>query len=223
MNNHGREKFVTIDDFEKKYGVKFTKNHTGKMSGFASLSTSPLCNTFCQGRCKCSGSICAKCYSLTMQKQYSNLSKMLKKNYEVLTTQIIPVEEMPLLNYLAFRFESFGDIQNENQIINYFNLCYRNPRVQFTIWSKNLHIFRKVFDNGYIKPSNLIIIASSPFINDVVDISKWEFVDKVFTVYEKDYAEKNGIVINCGSKSCLACSSSCYMKNSVKYVNELLK
>lgn len=222
MNNN-REKFQTIDSFKKEFGVHICTNHTGKMTGFASLSTSPIVNTFCQNRSKCKGSICAMCYSMKMQKMYSELDKVLIKNYRVLTSQIIPVEKMPIINYLMFRLESFGDVQNETQIINYFNLCKRNPRVQFTIWTKNTAIFKRVFENGNRKPKNLIIIVSSPMMNTALKIENYPFADKVFTVYKKDYALNNGIKINCGSKSCAACGM-CYNKNNrTVYVNELLK
>lgn len=222
MNNN-REKFQTINSFKKEFGVHICTSHTGKMTGFASLSTSPIANTFCQNRSKCKGSICAMCYSMKMQKMYSDLNKVLIKNHSVLTSQIIPVKKMPILNYLMFRFESFGDVQNETQILNYFNLCKRNPRVQFTIWTKNTEIFKKVFENGNRKPKNLIIIVSSPMMNNALKIENYPFADKVFTVYEKDYALNNGIKINCGSKSCAACGM-CYNKNNrTVYVNELLK
>jgi len=228
MNNSKRKSFQTIETFEKEYGVHFTVKHNGKMTGFASLSTSPLENTFCVNRAKCNGSICSHCYSMTMQKCYSALSNALVNNFRVLTSRIIPVEKMPILNYLMFRFESFGDVANEIQIINYFNICKKNPRVQFTIWTKNLSIFTRLFKHGfkgikYKKPKNLIIIASSPFINKKLNIEKWPFVDKVFTVYDKEYATNNGIKINCGSNSCAACCA-CYNRlNKTKEINELLK
>lgn len=222
MNNN-REKFQTINSFKKEFGIHICTSHTGKMTGFASLSTSPIANTFCQNRSKCKGSICAMCYSIQMQNVYSALNKVLIENHRVLTSQIIPVEKMPILNYLMFRLEAFGDVQNETQILNYFNLCKRNPRVQFTIWTKNTAIFKRVFENGNRKPKNLIIIVSSPMVNKALKIEDYSFADKVFTVYEKDYALNNGIKINCGSKSCASCGM-CYNKNSrTVYVNELLK
>lgn len=223
-----RDKFQTIKSFKDEYGIHFTTEHTGKMTGFMSLSTSPISNTFCQNRSKCDGSICQKCYAIRMAKKYSMLDKALMKNYEVLTSQIIPVEKMPLLNCLMFRFEAFGDVQNEMQIINYFNLCRRNTNVQFTIWTKNMGIFERLFKRGYKgikyeKPKNLIIIVSSPFVNKAVDISKYPFADKVFTVYEKEYAENHNIKCVCSKLSCMACRRCYNKKNKEQYINELLK
>ena len=227
MNNN-REKFQTVETFAKEFNIHFTLNHNGKMTGFASLSTSPIKNTFCQNRSKCKGSICEKCYALKMMKMYSKLDKKLIKNHEILTSQIIPTEKWPILNYLAFRFESFGDVQNEIQIINYLNLCAKNPRVQFSIWTKNVQIFKNLFKNGYngkkySKPKNLIIIISSPFVNKAVNIKDYKFADKVFTVYTKDYVKENNVQINCGKKSCLSCNMCYDKKNKISYVNELMK
>ena len=159
---------------------------------------------------------------------YSLLDNALEKNHAVLTSEIIPMDKMPILNCLAFRFEAFGDVQNEIQIINYFNICKRNPRVQFTIWSKNLAIFARLFKYGYngvkySKPKNLIIIVSSPLINKAVDIRAYNFADKVFTVYEKEYAKSKGIKINCGAKSCMTCQRCYNKKDRTVYINELLK
>jgi len=222
MNNHHRETFQTIATFKKQYGIHVCTSHTGKMTGMASLSTSPLKNTFCMGRCRCKGSICEKCYSMTMQKMYSALDRALVRNYEVLTTRIIPVEEMPILNYLMFRLESFGDVANETQLINYFNLCKRNPRVQFTIWTKNTGIYSRVLAT-HEKPENLIIIISSPFVNQQLDIAAYPWADKIFTVYSAEYAALHRVKINCGALSCATCQKCYNRENATVYINELLK
>ena len=222
MNTHNREKFQTIDTFQKEFGVHITTNHTGKMTGFASLSTSPLENTFCKCRAKCKASICHKCYSMTMQKMYGNLSAALVQNYRILTKRVIPVEKWPLLNYLMFRLESFGDVQNETQLRNYVNFCKRNPRVQFTIWTKNTAIFGRYFKKNE-KPKNLLVIVSSPFINKAVDIRDYPFADKVFTVYDKAYVAANKIVTGCSRLSCNACQKCYNRKDKTIYINELLK
>jgi hypothetical protein len=159
---------------------------------------------------------------MTMQKMYCNLSQALVQNYRVLTTQVIPVEKWPLLNYLMFRLESFGDVQNETQLQNYVNFCKRNPRVQFTIWTKNTAIFGRYFKKNE-KPKNLIVIVSSPFINKAIDIRDYPFADKVFTVYDKAYAAANKIVTGCSRLSCNACQKCYNKRDKTVYVNELLK
>ena len=218
-----RERFTTIKDFFKKWEVHITAQMTGKMEGFMSLSTSPLCNPLCMARRTVEGSICSKCYSCAMHKQYSALAKCLAKNTEVLTTTEIPVEEWPLINAHAFRLEAFGDVQNETQVRNYFNFCRRNRRTLFAAWTKNYAIYHSVIEGGVKKPSNLLIIISSPMINEEANLEACKYADKVFTVYDKEYAEKNNVVINCGKRKCLSCMQ-CYSRaGSPTIINELLK
>lgn len=45
-----REKFLTVAEAEKATGVHYTVNHSGKMEGMQSLSTSCLCNKYCKNR-----------------------------------------------------------------------------------------------------------------------------------------------------------------------------
>ena len=222
-NPHKRESMMTPTLFKIRYGVHITTKMNGKMEGMMSLSTSPLLNPICQARRFCDGSICVKCYAGAMCGRFSGLAKVLEKNTEVLTTTEIPTEEFPLVNAHAFRLESFGDVQNEIQVKNYFNFCRRNRRTLFAAWTKNYSIYNDVIESGVKKPNNLILIISSPMINQEADLSLCPHADKVFTVYDKEYAKKNNVVINCGARSCLSCMQ-CYSRTgSPTIINELLK
>ena len=205
------------------YSLKLTLNHTGKMSGLQSLSTACTLNTRCQKYSKINGAICQKCYAQNMFKRYGeNFNNAFEHNYRVLTKSIIPVEYLPKINSLYFRFEAFGDLQNTKQFINYLNICNHNPRTNFAIWTKNPDIIQKVFNSGYEKPENLNILVSSLFINQPANFSKYNFIDKIFTVYSKDYIKSNNININCGARDCAGCLK-CYTKNSITVINEMLK
>lgn len=213
---------ISIKEFEKKTGIHFTLNHTGKMSGMASLSTSVAENPICKERSKVKGSICEKCFAAAMMKRYGKeFRDCFKKNTEVLTSQIIPVSEWPLINYRIFRLESFGDIQNSIQVENYFNFAKRNPGTTFALWTKNPVFIKEAIENGNSKPKNLIIIQSSCFINKA-DEKKYNFIDKVFTVYDKKFISENKIDINCGARNCLECGR-CYSKRTADDVREQLK
>lgn len=219
-----REVIVSIKDCEKITGLHFTLNHQGKMKGMQSLSTSCTCNKYCKSRSKSTSTVCAHCYAQRQMKIYKNLEKCLIKNTKILTEQVILKENLPIINALYFRLEAFGDLNNTTQVINYFNLCKKNPDVKFGLWSKNLWLIEAAINNGNSKPKNLQIIYSIPFLNDRNDniFILYPFVDKIFTVFEKDFIKKNDIEINCGAKSCLSCGK-CYKKNKVKYINERLK
>ena len=210
------------NDITKALEKAICRNHSGKMRGMLSLSTSPI-NPICEARAKDENSICSKCYSITMQKRYTTLGQKLLSNADLLSRAVHSVEDMPKVNALVFRLEAFGDLTNTNQVKNYFNLCKANPFVKFALWTKNPNFIAKVLEEGEEKPSNLVIIYSSPFVNAKADIKgKYPFVDKVFTVYTKDFAEANNININCGAKQCLTCLL-CYLDNETYFINELLK
>ena len=197
-------------------------NHTGKMKGMNSLSSSPVKNPICMERAKDIRSICHECYSMAMNAAYSALAALLEKNTDILTKHIIPVEYWPMVNTLFFRLESFGDVQNTIQVNNYCNFAERNPHCNFAVWTKNIAFYDMVFKTRK-KPENLIIIFSSHYLNTEAVIDRFPFVDKVFTVYTAEHAIENKIKITCGGRKCIDCLR-CYTKtDSVEYVNELLK
>lgn len=205
-------------------GLHYCTNHTGKMSGLHSISTSVAVNPYCQKRMQNGNSICSYCFANAMMKQYKALNECTTRNAEILTGSVLPDSVLPLIPSRYFRFESFGDLINENQVINYFNIAKKNPDTFCALWTKNPHIINKVINKGYSKPANLQIVLSSPLVNKPVKSVKYGFIDKVFTVYDKQVAKS--VNINCGARSCLGCGL-CYRPNpvgvGVVYVNELLK
>lgn len=201
--------------------LHITREHSGKMEGMQSLSTSCKQNPYCEKRSQIKGSICEKCFAMAMMKRYKALDPCMAKNGEVLSTEIIPENELPILNVAFFRFESFGDLINENHLINYFNICKKNPDTHFALWTKNPFIIENAIKMGHEKPENLKIVLSSPKLNEETDIKKWSFVDKVFTVYDPEYIKKHNIEINCGGRKCIECKR-CYMGDEI-HVREQLK
>ena len=216
---------MTIKEFEKRTGVKFTVNHTGKMEGIISISTSCLCNPFCQARMKNPNSICSKCYSAAMHKRYSNLSKMLAKNFEILTSKLFEIDEFPFIPNSLCRIESFGDIYNVTQARNYLRLIKANPQTFFAFFTKNFNILAQAiaFEG---KPENMNVILSNEIVNDFDHYSAYldfSFCDIQFNVYDKVNAKS--VDINCGLRKCVECRF-CYTPkrfNSRRVVNEILK
>lgn len=211
---------MTISEFKNKYGIHITTGHTGKMHDIYSLSTSVELNPICRERAKDKDSICAHCFARNLTDLRKQLADCLARNTEVLTSQIIPVREWPILNASIFRLESFGDLNNGTQFKNYINFARRNPRTTFALWTKNAAIVDAVFREGVKKPRNMIIIASSPHLN-IEAVPAYDWIDKVFTVYDKATAKT--VEINCGARDCLTCQR-CYTKTrKVEYIRELLK
>ena len=214
-------KNITLANSRKHNGLHFTTNHSGKMSGMVSISTSVTTNERCQKNAQIKGSICEKCFAAKQMRVFPNMENPMVENQRILTSSVLPMELLPTINNLYFRFEAFGDLNNEIQVMNYFNLCYKNPKTKFALWTKNPDLIQRAINQGYEKPENLNIVLSSLFINKERK-NPYYFVDKIFTVYDPRYIEENNVSINCGSKNCFDCGL-CYEKKGVEIINERLK
>lgn len=206
-------------------GLHYTVNHNGKMQGMESLSTSCTVNELCKKRHTEGNSICAHCFSFRMSSLWKTLNGPLIENTRILTSSILDKSVLPTISVRQFRFESFGDLNNWIQVANYFNLCRVNPEVRFALWTKNPWFIEEAIKNGYKKPRNLQIVLSSALIN-VETSPRYDFVDKVFTVFDKEYIKQNDVDINCGARSCVKCGL-CYRRNprgmKTVFVREKLK
>lgn len=214
---------VTMGNSTGVSGLHFTLEHRGKMEGMYSLSTCCKNNHICQRNRQIEGSICQKCFAFRQMEYMTSMEKPLEQNRVILTSEIIEEQDLPIINAAWFRFESFGDLENEIQAINYLDIIRKNHHCFFAWWTKSPAIIARAFEiTGYEKPQNLNIIYSSMFI-DVEATTKYPFVDKIFTVYSESYlAEHPEVKINCGARSCLKCRL-CYGKNDVRFVNEIEK
>lgn len=219
---------VTNGEFQNSTGIHICTKHTGKMKGLWSLSTSPL-NPICTKRAMSMNySVCTKCYSMAMQKRYPKLSSLLTKNLELLSERILCDDELPDISNKSgmFRYESFGDSVAEFQVVNYFKTTGANPETDCALWTKNPWIIKNAIDKYHLeKPKNLTIIGSSYNINEPMTefYSKYDFIDYIFTVYDKKFIKEHNVDINCGGRSCLNCQR-CYRRSHDGYeIREILK
>lgn len=211
----------TLANSRKISGLHFTTQHSGKMAGMVSISTSVTTNKRCEKNAQIKGSICEKCFAAKQMKFYPSMENCMVENQRILTSEILPLEKLPTINNLYFRFEAFGDLNNAIQVKNYFNICYKNPKVKFALWTKNPDYIAQAIKDGYEKPENLNIVLSSLFINKERK-TRYSFIDKIFTVYDPTFIDENNVEINCGAKNCFSCGL-CYEKNGVNIINEKLK
>lgn len=199
--------------------ISFSKM-TGKMTGIGALNTNTLTNEFCQkmNNCKNAKIICTQCYSWKMLKTFrKNAVPCFEKNSRVLSSELIPLEKIPVINFSFFRFNAHGEIINELHLKNIIRITLKNPHCNFTLYTKRKKFIFDFFNNNE-KPKNLILVYSNPIINSESIMP--QFFDKVFNVYT--FEGHKGVKINCGQKSCLSCLK-CYKHNKIDTVNELLK
>ena len=200
---------------------------SGKLEGFWSVSTSVLMNPICQKRAQVPGSICAMCYAATTASRYNGLTQALETNYRILNEFLISEDSWKTLNWPTSngygRVESFGDVASVTCARNYLRIIKSHPHIKFGVWTKNYTLWMRAFALEGGKPENMKFIISSPLVNIPVEIpvDLLPYVDHRFTVYEKEYAEEHGIVINCGGRKCMTCMN-CYC-NGPFDIAELLK
>lgn len=218
------------------YKSKFTTGYSdvyvsdrmsGKMQGFPSISTACKLNPYCLARYKSGVGICAHCFAQRTTDRYKDLEKRLEENFATLTSSVLPLDRLPKFkdDVRMCRFESFGDLATKEQAINYINIARVNQHVHFALWTKNPQVMAEALKT-VTKPSNLSIVLSELALNKTTVFAaykhRWPFIDKVFTVYTKDFIKEHNVKINCGAKSCSTCGL-CYFNKSIKLVKEQLK
>ena len=190
----------------------------GKMKGFHSLNTSPLDNMFCEAMSKNPKSICYNCYSRKSLRTYAQSARRpWKLNGRILSSKVLNSSELPKTSKEYFRFQSHGELINENHYVNLVNIAKKNPNTTFALWTKRKNIVKKF---GKMGADNLVLIYSEPMINNTSKEIPEEF-DRRFTVFTKDFAKDHNININCHGKSCMDCLE-CY-SGEEKYINEIIK
>ena len=196
--------------------IHVTTKMSGKMLNMTSINTSPINNPYCQAMAKVENSVCGKCYSTTMMKRYKTADLCFQRNGELMNERLIPMAELPIVNAHTVRFSAHGELLGAMHLANLFGICNRNPRTNFTLWTKRKDLVNKVI-RDFGKPKNLILIFSSDILNKQEKLPR--HFDKVFTVYEIDKVEK--VNINCGAKKCYECMTCYDPENKEVYINEL--
>ena len=221
---------LTLFDYICLVNNLWVVNHMKlKLEGICSISTSVFDNCFCKAKQKIKDCICKFCYAFNQQSYQTGLKEHNILNGFILRNVLIPVEAFKALQLLFpyLRIESFGDVANVIQARNYIRIIKAHPEKLCTIFSKNILIWDEAFKlEG--KPENTTYVHSSFHINkpDRIDLTRFTFVDHIFTVYTKEFAKEHNIVINCGGRKCLDCimkKINCFFKTDVLFINELKK
>ena len=190
---------MTIQILEK-CGFHFTTNHTGKMNGMISLSTTCKKNKSCQNKIMAALKIavdkvesikearkalkryiakhpldtniciCGFCFSDAQQDFQASMVGNLERNYDILNNGIIHDDWIPVLNCLYLRGESFGDFASLPAVINFYKIAEKNRGVNVTAWTKNIIHFINADKAGYKKPENFKLVFSAFCINNVPEV-----------------------------------------------------
>lgn len=247
--NNKYDYIVTYDlnaaiDFIAAYGYdrkkilpSFLNDTRTKHSNDQKLAGMYSCNTYCgmNERCKARHAakigICAKCYSFRLTAIYKSLTRKLIKNTFLFNTILFEINDFPIINNKYERIESFGDINTVTQARNYIRFMKRNKKTIFGIFSKNADIWYKAFISENGKPANCVYTHSSLYINKpeydifgkyILPDGK-DMIDKLFTVYNAQYAIENNIIITCGGNACMPCLRCYNKKKTCRIQNEIVK
>ena len=164
-----------------------------KMESINNISTNTLTNEYCIKQKDKKDIICNKCYSFKGLNFRKSMVNVLQNNSELLSNSIIEWDNLPRIFDLHFRFSSHGELINLNHLENLNNICLKNPKTNFTLWSKRFDIVKKFYDNNN-KPSNLILIYSNPTLNKPLKKLP-KYFDKTFNNVVK-YSFKEYLKIN---------------------------
>jgi len=224
-----------------------------KLEMINSINTNTLTNDYCIKQKTKEDIICFKCYSFTTLNFRKTMVNVLQKNSNLLSTSIIEWDNLPRIFDLYFRFSSHGELINDIHIENFNNICLKNPKTNFTLWTKRFDIVKKFYDNND-KPSNLILIYSNPKLdkplnklpkyfdktfNNIVKLSyknyynqhtmffnKNEITRELKTKIKNDYELYKNTFDKDNNINCFQkCKDCllCYTKNNVKTIIEKVK
>lgn len=193
---------------------------TGKLEGFKAISSNTVTNPYCiqQFNCGNSDNICTKCYSHTMLNSYrKNMQKPLEHNSQLLSSTVLPFDQLPVILDAFFRFNAHGELINIIHLTNLVNIAVKNPHCNFALWSKQNQLVQEYFASNQ-KPSNLILIFSNSKIGKILPKPPKHF-DKTFNNVPHDQFVSEQ---NCTGQKCKDCLL-CYKHNGVSTIVEMVK
>ena len=196
--------------------VHVTTHKSGKLAGFKSINTSSLLNGFCEKTSKLGGGIvCSYCYSRRMESYRKTLHAALVRNSALLSAPLADDQLPRFAEGEIVRFNSFGEIINDDHMRNIVRICNLSPKAVFALWTKRIGTVISVLDEVG-KPSNLQLIESWPLLDGSRANRLPKYFDRIF--YVQRIATDR---INCSAK-CASCMK-CYTKGGPTAIYELLR
>lgn len=193
---------------------------TGKLEGFKAISSNTVTNSYCikQFNSGNAENICTKCYSHTMLNSYrKNMQPSLERNSQLLASEVLPMDQLPVILEAFFRFNAHGELINQNHLANLVNIATKNPHCNFALWTKQNGMIQEYFATN-AKPANLILIYSNPKIGKILSKPP-KYFDKTFNnVAQDQFVDQQ----NCTGQKCKDCLL-CYKHNGIDTIVEMVK
>ena len=177
-------------------GLKVSDHMSGKMEGIKCITTACTVNDHCKSLH--TNGICKHCYAFKYLNMRPTVRKCYERNSNVLSNAM-DVSFMPSFRSGDFvRLESFGDLINREHIENYLLICFKNPKTNFSLFTKRRFMLNEFFKSFEVKkPKNLAIVSSAYTLNDdqntelyasyVTNVNlDFKLIDTVFNVYTND-------------------------------------
>ncbi len=168
----------------------------GKLSGFASISTSALANSYCLDRTRWArDTICAACYARAALSGFrACMAEPLAGNTARLKVPLDQLDLPLITGVVALRFNSHGELGSMWEFDNYVRIAAHNRHLRTALWTKRPGIVdewlkwmrAQGFEGEDLDPG-MRLILSSPRIGERVerdDAPTW--AHHVYTVYERE-------------------------------------
>lgn len=209
---------------EKKQYILYSLakgTNNGKMHDFTMVTTSCLNNPLCKARRNNPKLVCSKCYSAAQLEYQKTTREKFFINTLFYSSYELTKKDVPTIYTVnnVLRLESHGDVVNRIHAKNIYMIARHNKHLHCAIWSKNPWFFK-----GLQKPENMIFVYSIAELNRIVTPEtlkqvqkKYNFVDKIFAVYDKETIKNHSLTVNCGGRDCMACLT-CYKSRKQKNI-----
>lgn len=191
------ERDTSFETCKAVTGLHVSDHMSGKMDGIKCITSACTVNDHCKKLHK-AGGICEHCYAFRYLNLRPTVRKCYERNSKVLSNEM-DISYMPAFRHSDFvRLESFGDLINREHIENYLLICFKNPKTNFSLFTKRRFMLENYFKDFEVKkPSNLAIVSSAYTMNDdqntemyasydTNDYLGFKLIDTVFNVYTND-------------------------------------
>lgn len=225
--NAGKSGMIEKDGIIRNiYNVFISNGYGGKMTDIVGISGFAGNNEKCIQRAQKGIGVCPYCFSF--RNAYFSCLPAWTKNDTIFSTVKFAVNDLIMdpEKIKECRFSTHGDLNNALHAYNYMVIAYSNPKIQYTLWTKNNEYYqqaRKMFrsDFGIDRPANFRVIFSGNRLDVIpgkkgLTALKANGYDAYFVVYskraiqEKAVTEFFGHFCKCGKNSCKKECHFCY-------------